>query len=97
MDFQRVRNLTTGRLHTNVAHVHHDIEHLVGVPGIMTHQVPAALRELQHWLREKVLDRRFWDDQHDLLHAGELDIEPMTQIERDAFFYGLGRDARFMN
>lgn len=91
MDIQRVRNLTTRKLHTDISHVYQDLEHLVGVPGIMTHQIPNALAAIAPWLMVKVPDRRFWDNLHDPLHAGELEIEPMTQIERDAFFHRVAR------
>lgn len=46
MDVQRLRNLTTGRLHTEIGFVYEDIEHLTGVKGIMTHMMPRAMRAL---------------------------------------------------
>ncbi len=83
---QRLRNLTTGRLHTKIDHVYQDIEYLTGEPGIMTHMIPNAMRALEPWLREQVTDARFWDDVHDVTHVGETDVAPMTPTERAAFF-----------
>ena len=54
MDIQRLRNLTTGRLHTKMEHIYADIEHLTGAEGVMTHQLPNACRALEPYLREKV-------------------------------------------
>lgn len=86
MNIQRLRNLTTGRLHTEMGHIYQDIEHLTGLPGIMTHQIPNAMRALKPWLRERVPDKRFWDGEYDTSHIGEYDIEPMTDDEREECF-----------
>jgi hypothetical protein len=85
MDFQRLRNLTTGIIHTEIGHVYEDIELLSKAEGILTHQLPNAARALEPWLREKITDPRFWDGQFDLGHCGELDIEPMTDEEKAKF------------
>lgn len=86
MEAQRVRNLTTKRLHTEVGHVYQDIEALTRAPGIMTHQIPNALRALEPFLKEKVQDPRFWDGEYDPTHDGEVTLEPMTDSERNDFF-----------
>lgn len=91
MDYQRLRNLTTKKLHTDISHVYHDIEYLVGVGGIMTHQIPNALRSLDFYLMDQVPDRRFWDGVHDPLHAGEWDIPPMNHMQRADFFNTMRR------
>jgi len=93
MDFQRVRNLTTRKLHTDIGHVYQDLEYLVGVKGIMTHQIPAALRAIAPWLVCAIPDRRFWDNLHDPLHAGDLEIEPMGSGARDRFFLRMRMDS----
>jgi hypothetical protein len=86
MDIQRLRNLTTGRLHTETGHIYQDLEYLTGEKGIMTHMIPNAMRSLEPWLRGKVTDPRFWDGEYDTTHQGEFDIEPMTAEERKQFF-----------
>lgn len=86
MDIQRLRNLTTGRLHTDVGFIYQDIEYLTGEKGVMTHMLPNAMRALEPWLREKLSDRRLWDGEYDPSHIGEIDIEPMTKSDVDEFW-----------
>ena len=50
MDIQRIRNLTTGSLHTDMDHVYKDIEYIVGEKGIMTHMIPNACSSLEPYL-----------------------------------------------
>jgi hypothetical protein len=82
MDIQRLRNLTTGRLHTDVGFIYQDIEYLTGEKGVMTHMLPNAMRALEPWLREKLSDRRLWDGEYDPSHIGEIDIEPKTACHK---------------
>lgn len=86
MNNQRLRNLTTGLLHTPIENVYEDIEILTGERGIMTHMIPRACRAMEPWLRERVKDARFWDGAFDQQHIGETDIAPMTDQEREEFF-----------
>ena len=86
MDIQRLRNLTTGRLHTKMEHIYADIEHLTGAEGVMTHQLPNACRALEPYLREKAPDERLWRDEYDTTHTGEIDVPPMDESERKAFW-----------
>ena len=86
MNNLRLRNLTTMRLHTKVDDVYKDIEFLTGVP-VMTHQIPAMLELLQPYLKNKLVDARFFDGEFDLSHIGDTDIEPMTD-EEEAIYLG---------
>ena len=86
MNIQRLRNLTTHRLHTQMQHIYEDIGFLTGEPGFMTHELPNAMRALDPYLRAKVDDARFWDGQYDTSHTGEIDVPPMNAGERAAFF-----------
>lgn len=86
MDIQRVRNLTTGVLHTEIAHVYEDIEQITGESGVLTHQLPSACRALEPWLRERVTDPRFWNGAWDREHVGEVDLPAMDEAERAAFW-----------
>ena len=70
--------------------IYEDIEFIVGAKGIMTHQIPNAMRALEDWLREKVTEPRFWDGKLDMCHVGETEIQPMTGAERDAFWKRYG-------
>lgn len=84
MDIQRLRNLTTGRLHTKMTHIQEDIEIITGTPGLMTHQIPNALTALKPWLLRKVSAPRFWDGRFDITHVGDIELPEMTDEERDA-------------
>lgn len=71
-------------------HIYEDVEYLVGFKGVMTHQLPNAWRAMQAWLKSRVLDTRFWDDQFDTTHQGEVEIQPMTKEEQDQFWKRYG-------
>ena len=86
IDIQRLRNLTTGILHTEIGHVYEDIEELTGQRGIMTHMIPRAVRAMEPWLRSVVPDARFWDGKFDQSHTGSMMILSMTNEERAAMF-----------
>ena len=87
MDLRRLRNLTTGFLHTEIGHVYEDIEVMMQAPGIMTHQLPAAMRALRPWLREHVADERAWAPPgFDATCAGTVDVPEMSDEDRQAAF-----------
>lgn len=86
MDIQRLRNLTTGKLHTKMTHIYEDIETITGTPGLMTHQIPNALTALKPWLLANVTDPRFWDDRFDITHVGDIELPEMSDEERDGIF-----------
>lgn len=90
MDIQRLRNLTTKIIHTNMDHIYEDIEKLVGEKGIMTHMIPNAMHALEPWLRQKVQHPRFWNGRYDARHTGELEVPVMTAEERGEFFIRFG-------
>jgi len=86
MNIQRLRNLTTGRLHTDIGHVYQDIEYFTGETGVMTHMLPNANRALKPYLEQKVSNPRFYDGEYDPSHIGEIDIEPMDETEKGKFW-----------
>lgn len=86
MDIQRLRNLTTGRLHTEIGHVYEDLEIITGERGLMTHMLPRAARAVEPWLREHVTDARFWDGEYDPTHTGDLALPQPTDADRKAMF-----------
>lgn len=64
MQIQRVRNLTTGILHTEIQHIYEDIEWLTGEKGIMTHMLPAAMQALTFALQAQLSPTQYpdlWD------------------------------------
>jgi hypothetical protein len=86
MNIQRLRNLTTGRLHTEIGHVYEDLGSITGESGLMTHMLPRALRACIPWLRKHVTDPRFWDGEYDLTHTGELELPQPSEADRKAMF-----------
>ncbi len=93
MEIQRLRNLTTGRLHTKMADIYQDIEYITGERGVLTHMLPDATKALLPYLREKAPDARLWDGEHDPAHVGEIDIPPMNSDEQAAFWVRFGESS----
>lgn len=86
MDIQRLRNLTTRRLHTEIQHIYEDLEEIIGDKGLMTHMLPGVCEAITPWLRDKVIDPRFWDGLYDVTHIGEIDLPTPTAEERAEMF-----------
>lgn len=84
MNIQRLRNLTTGRLHTKMDHIYEDLGFIVSDYGLMTHMLPRVIRAIEPWLREQVTDARFWDGEYDTTHTGEYPLRAMTLEENEA-------------
>ena len=86
MNAQRLRNLTTGRLHTEMGHIYEDLGAITGEPGLMTHMLPRAMRAVEPWLREHVTDPSFWNGEYDKTHTGEIKLpEPTEQARAEMF------------
>lgn len=86
MNIQRLRNLTTRRLHTCMDDIYEDIEYITGEKGLMTHHIPNALRALEPYLRTTASDARLWNGEHDPEHSGDIKISPMNELEQDDFW-----------
>jgi hypothetical protein len=84
MDIQRLRNLTTGRLHTDISDVYQDLGYIIGDHGIMTHMLPRLLDAVEPWLRQQITNARFWDGTHDPTHVGDFPLRSMTREESAA-------------
>lgn len=82
MDIQRLRNLTTGRLHTDISCVYEDLGSIIGQQGLMTHMIPRAMRAVEPWLKEHVTEHRFWDGEYDTTHTGEYELPEPTDSDR---------------
>ena len=84
MDIQRLRNLTTKKLHTEIGHVYEDLGSLTGGEGLMT-LLPRVAEAVTPWLRENVKDARFWDGEYDPTHVGEFDLPVPTEADKKVF------------
>jgi len=84
MDIQRLRNLTTGRLHTDVGFIYEDLGWITGQQGLMTHMLPRAMIAVEPWLKEHVTEPRFWDGEYDTTHTGEYALPEPTEEDRAA-------------
>lgn len=82
MDIQRLRNLTTGKLHTQMEDIYEDIEALTGIRS-MTHQLPNVVKAITPWLRKVLADPRLWDGAFDVTHTGDIEVPTMSQQEQD--------------
>ena len=86
MDIQRLRNLTTGKLHTDICYVYEDLELITGEKGLMTHMLPRAAEAITPWLKKNVTDVRFWDGEYDTTHTGDYVLPDPTDEERKEMF-----------
>lgn len=86
MDIQRLRNLTTSRLHTKMEHIYEDLGFIIGEKGLMTHMLPRVLDSIMPWLKSMVTDPRFWDDKYDITHIGVFPLRNMTPKEMNEAF-----------
>lgn len=86
MDIQRLRNLTTGRLHTDIGYVYEDLETIIGETGLMSHMLPRVMVAVKPWLLKHVTDQRFWDEEYDTTHTGEYVLPEPTKEDRNKMF-----------
>lgn len=82
MDIQRLRNLTTNYLHTEVEYLYKDLEMITGKKQVMTHELPNLSRSTRPWLSRFVTDERFWDNKYDPTHIGEFELPEPTEEDR---------------
>ena len=86
MDIQRLRNLTTGKLHTTMDDIYQDLEIITGEKGFMTHMLPRVCDSIIPWLKVHVSDQRFWDNEFDVSHIGNIGLPIPTKEVREAMF-----------
>lgn len=84
IDIQRLRNLTTGRLHTSMGCIYEDLGMITGQHGLMTHMLPRVMRAIEPWLREHVTDPKFWQDVYDPTLSGQIELPEPTKEDRAA-------------
>ena len=82
MEAIRLRNLTTGRLHTEMGHIYEDLELITGMKGLMTHMLPRALKSVEPWLRAVVTSREYWDGEFNPDAEGHFILRDATKEEQ---------------
>ena len=80
---QRLRNLTTGWLHTSILHIYEDLEIIYGEKGFMTHQLPFLCDQIKPFLKKQLPDQRFWNNAYDPNHTGYSNIAILTDKEKE--------------
>ena len=83
---QRIRNLSTGILHTKMQDIYEDIEYLTGANGVMTRMLPNALRAIKPYIEKFATDQKFWNSEFDQSHDGETEIPQMNDAEKADFW-----------
>ena len=89
MDIQVLRNLTTGRLHTDISKVYEALEQVTGLRGLMTHQLPGVMRKVKPYLMQCLPPDqypRLWDDRYDTTHTGDIPVSVMPAEEFSVVF-----------
>lgn len=86
MTFQRLRNLTTGKLHTEMCHICEDLEAITGIEGLMTHMLPRACDACTPWLLRHVSDKKFWDEKFDSSHVGTITLPIPSESDRKKMY-----------
>lgn len=81
---QRLRNLTTGRLHTKITDVYEDLITFTGKKTICSHDLPVAFNLVMPWLRQSVTDPRFWDNKYDTTHTGFITVRLPNEAYKTA-------------
>ena len=82
MDILRVRNLTTGLLHTEMHHCYEDLSVISGLNTIYTHQIPNLTRAVLPWLREKIQDDKFFNGKYNPSEKGVFLLPKPTKDEQ---------------
>jgi hypothetical protein len=86
---QRLRNLTTGILHTNMEDIREDLEAITGIPALSTYELPDILDALHPFLAEHIIEPRYWTDVLDVTHTGWMVLPAMPAAQRDALLLRL--------
>lgn len=81
-----LRNITTGRLHTDIGQVYKFIEEYTSEKGIMTHHIPSACPVIQEILKRHLSVEWFTDEWIKTGLDEIVEIPDMTEDERMEFW-----------
>jgi hypothetical protein len=82
----KLRNITTGILHTNIDDVYLFLEEYVGAKGIMTHQLGSAVKALTPILQTKLSDEWFREEWIKVGLDKVIEITDLTEEEKIKFW-----------
>jgi len=91
MTNQRLRNLTTGLIHTNIADIKEDVAYFVGAEYTSSAILPKANKALYPFLEARLSDKHFFDKMYDVKHLGNTEVLPLDEVEMKLFiarYYG---------
>lgn len=89
----KLRNMTTGRLHTEIGDVYKFIEEYTGEKGIMTHHIPSACPPIQTILKRHLSAEWFTDEWIKTGLDEVVEIPYMTEDERKEFWEAFNKHA----
>lgn len=89
----KLRNITTGILHTSIGDVYEFLEQYTGAEGIMTHQIPSACRALEPIIKNKLPESWFVKEWIKVGLEAETDCPDMSENERKQFWESYGEHA----
>jgi len=78
---QRLRNLTTRRLHTHIGDVCEDLETILATP-IAIEEIAIGIRAITPWLKKQDLPSTYWDDSKDQRNQSIYYLEDMSAEEQ---------------
>lgn len=84
----KLRNITTGILHTEIGDVYKFFDEYLDMDGIMTRQLPSALRALEPILKNKFPDKPEWFTK-EWIKTGlndSIDLPELTLEEKGIFW-----------
>lgn len=84
----KLRNITSGILHTSVGDVYSFFEEYLGEKGIMTHHLPVAGKAILPILKRNLDDSWFTDEWVKEALDESVDIPDLTDDERTEFWRG---------
>jgi len=82
MDNQRIRNLTTNRIHTSMDHIAEDLCFLTGFNGLLDAQLLDINEAIKPYLKKQLGESsRFFDGKYDVTHIGNTELRPLNSNE----------------
>ena len=92
----KLRNVTSGRLHTDIGDVYKFYEEYCGANGIMTHHIPIAYQALLPILKSKLSEEWFSDEWIKTGLDEVVEVPEMTEEEKATFWKSFGEYAAGM-